>query len=554
MHRSLLLALLGFLAIAPAARAGTGTCADPYWADTLRCKFFPAQTPQPAPPLPTTPAELRDYTRVVLSADLNIRCADGTRPVIYIDPAVGGPSNRWLITLTGGGSCAAGDLDHNGSFESGQSCALTYADPTERDEMGTANTPFMKNLGTSGQSDGIWSPDPVSNPVFSRFHRVRVEKCSYDRHTGRATHAGLTATAPGGPSINYTLYQHGQKIVLMALEALRGQGAGNPGLSYTTLVANGGALAPTTVTLPSMADATQVVILGHSGAAHGLYHNADRYAQRLRSWPGFQGDVRAVHDANFQASTESEAIFDPGQSAGLFDQVYSGNTAELGAYNAVPFYSDSIFTEQARAWLEQPGDGPETIFDASCVAAHQSAGDTWKCRDKWHVRFHHETTPVFLREDFSDPGGDHTNNGQGYDVSWGPLGAYPHCAKIGFTPCPPRMATGPGSPYVARLNAQAQDYLQHILTDGELASGADPSGPPPTTYLWMPNCGTHAGAYDNGQYQDARLLRGPGGTNMRQWLELFVAAPATGVALARIDGSDGYLSECGPRLGASGFE
>ena len=383
--------------------------------------------------------------------------------------------STYFVKSTGGGSCAAGDLDHNGSFESGQSCALTYADPTERDEMGTANTPFMKNLGTSGQSDGIWSPDPVSNPVFSRFHRVRVEKCSYDRHTGRATHAGLTATAPGGASINYTLYQHGQKIVLMALEALRGQGAGNPGLSYTTLVANGGVVAPTTVTLPSMADATQVVILGHSGAAHGLYHNADRYAQRLRSWPGFQGDVRAVHDANFQASTESEAIFDPGQSAGLFDQVYSGNTAELGAYDAVPYYSSSIFTEQARAWLEQPGDGLETIFDASCVAAHQSAGDTWKCRDKWHVRFHHETTPAFLREDFSDPGGDHTNNGLGYDVSWGPLGAYTHCAKLGFTPCPPRIATGPGSPYVARLNAQAQDYLQHILTGGELASGADPS-------------------------------------------------------------------------------
>lgn len=541
---------------ASAAWAVVNSCADPYWSATLRCQFFPAQVPQPVPAAPQLPGDLRDYTRVELNDDPAVRCADGTRPIVYVDPAQGGPSNRWLISLTGGGSCSAQDLDQNGSFESGQACAETYADSGENAEMGTASKPAMKNLGTTATSDGIMSPDLLTNPVFARFNRVRIEKCSYDRYSGRAVHLGVTASAPGGAAISFNLHQQGQKIVLMALEALRGQGSGGNGLSYTTYVTNAGSVQTAVVTLPSMADATQVVFIGHSGGAHGLYHNADRYAQRLRSWPAFAGDVRVIHDANFMPAAETEASFDVMQPAGLFSQTYAGNTAELGPYDAASFYSQSPYTEQARAWLEQPTDGLETLFDASCVAAHQASGDTYKCRDRGHERLHHESTPAFLREDFSDPNGEHTNGGVGFLVTWGPLDSYVHCTFVGFSPCPPMFrVAGVNPPYRARLASQAAQYLSGILTASELATGADPSGPlTPTTYLWMPDCRAHESAYDEIQYQDSRLVKGSTTTTMRQMLEQFVAAPASGVVVGRVDGMNGDASECGPRLGANGFE
>lgn len=200
--------LLASPVLLDAARAGTpaNSCTDAYWSDTLRCRVAPMSLPQPAVPAPTTPAAVKDYMRVDLVADMGIRCADGTRPVIYVDPAVGGPSNDWLISLTGGGACSALDSDANGSFENGQPCADVYADAGERDEMGTAAEPAMKYLGNlPAMSEGILKPDLASNPVFARFHRVRIEKCSYDRHNGLATHAGLAAptspnsTAPGWP-------------------------------------------------------------------------------------------------------------------------------------------------------------------------------------------------------------------------------------------------------------------------------------------------------------------------------------------------------------------
>ncbi len=257
-------------------------------------------------------------------------------------------------------------------------------------------------------------------------------KCGYDRHSGRATHPGVTAQAPDELPFQYDLYSHGQKIVLEVIETLRGHGAGQAGLTYTSYVENAGTVVAQQMVLPSIADAEQVLLMGHSASAHGLYQNADHYAEVLRAMPGFSGDIRAVHDAHFMHATENEAAFDPAQNPGplthntLFDQRYAGTTGAIGSYDAQPYYvGPSAFSEIYRAWLETPLSTLGTILDASCVATHQGSGDTWKCLGRFHVRLHHETTTALVREDLSDPNVEHTDNLNGYLLRWGPYSAYP---------------------------------------------------------------------------------------------------------------------------------
>lgn len=546
-------------AYASCGHAGTGnSCVDPYWANTLRCLVFQPAVPQPTPPPPATVADLRAFTRVDL-IDPTIRCVDGTRPILYVDPAVGAPSNRWVITMTGGEHCAARDSNGDGSFDDGQAC---YDDYVEQNGalMGTALQPAMTNLTDAEGNTGIQSPDSVLNPVFARYHRLRIHKCSYDRYSGRASHLGVNAQPQSGPAIQYDLYNHGQKIVLLALDNLRGQGAGQPGLTYNTWINQGGVVTPVQRTLPSIADAIQVVFVGHSAAGHGLFQNADRYAGHLRAMPGFSGDVRAIHDAHFMHAAENEAAFDPAQNAdpltinSLFDRRGTGVSPEFGAYDAAGYYGapTSPFVLDYRAWLETPQSTLGTLVDESCYETHVGSNDTWRCRDQFHVRLHHETTSSLMREDYRDPNRQHLNTPFGFIAFWGPIGAYGHCNDIGFGGmCPPVIN---GLPLFQRLNVQARHFSDGIHTRSELATGADTSGTPGSAFLWMPNCATHEGIYDDLQFFETSMARGPEILRYREFAQRFVAAPPTGVIQAYVAGLNGTGSECGPRLGASGFE
>jgi hypothetical protein len=574
-----LAAVAGALGLLPglrpaAAQAPPNTCADPYWADTMRCRVFPGQPPQPAPLQPAAAADVKDFTRVDLTADWSVRCADGTRPIVYVDPAVGGPSNRWLITFTGGGACSATDEDGDGVFESGGQCAAAYADAGERDEMGTATKPAMKNLGTGATSQGIMKPDPAVNPVFAAFNRVRVEKCSYDRYNGRATHAGVTVTLPGGATGAYTLFNHGRRIAELALDTLRGDAAAGTGLAFTTWVAQGGAAVQTSVSLPPLEAAEVVLFVGHSGGAHGLMHNVDALADHLRAWPAFRGDVRALFDANFIPAIENEAAFDGVAGGDLYDHRWSGDSAEAGAYDGAAFFTASWYADQYDAWRRSPAAPLAETFDRSCVEAHEPAGDAWKCRDRHHVLLNHVATPFFVREDFSDPNREHADGGHGHMPQWGEAAAYPHCAALGETECPPLIPAGNPSPYRDRLETQARTALAGLQARSELALGQDASGPAPTFFLWMPDCGAHEGAYDDEHFYEVsagppaaaapaaaaaaaaqeaaavrRRLRGtwsppPGRMSMRELVEQFMLAPPAGARGYRIDGFDGATSVC----------
>lgn len=536
--------------------AQINACSDPYWTHTLRCQVQPTATPQPVPSPPATVAQIKAYTRVDLPFDPNVRCLDGTRPIIYVDKAIGPPSNKWLIQMGGGSYCAAQDLDDDDIYESGQECLDFYVERAGG-MMGTANEPAMSNVeDADGTGNGIMKPDPTLNPVFATYNRVKVFKCGFDRHSGRATHLEVDGTTTETGPLTYDLYNHGQKIVLAVLAGL--VGPTQAGVTYTTWVDDNGNVSAVGESLPSMADAEQVVLLGHSAAGHGLYQNADRYAAFLRALPGFSGDVRAVHDAHFMHMAENEAAFDPAQNPDplsvntLFDQRYTGNSALFGAYDAEPYFNDSYVADDYRAWLETSTSDPATLLDASCVASHQAGdGDTWKCVDKFHVRLHHETTPALLREDFLDPNTTHNNLPIGYAVQWGPLAVRPECTALGFTPCPPVLTVPQNA---ARLRVQAGHFLEGVHTRSELATGIDSSGTPGSAYLWMPACGVHGGVYDDNQFYRTSIIQGGNLLTYREFVEQFVQAPASGVIVGRVTGLNGAVSDCGDTIFRDGFE
>lgn len=289
MGRLLVVIAVGVLGPLPAATPASAKegpkandCGDPYWASTLRCRYTPdGEAPQRnLGDAPADVAAIRPFTRVFLSGDPSVRSVDGTYPVIYVDKAVctraggcgdvpwGRPveSDKWLITVPGGGACME------------ETCLDVYADPAERGEMSTAGEPPTKWLS------GIHLPDAAINPVFAGYNRVRVEKSSYDRYMGRATHR----TDDG-----LRIFNHGFLFMEQTLLALR------TGLSYDTWVDHLGEVTRVRETLPALAKAEQVVFAGHSGGAHGLVHTIDRLAALLDGFGGFDGDVRAVFDENF---------------------------------------------------------------------------------------------------------------------------------------------------------------------------------------------------------------------------------------------------------------
>ena len=519
MIRCVALLALGLAAAASAAQPAN-SCLDSYWKDTLRCKVFPSELPQPnlgdvAPGSGAVPK----FTRVWLDANPGVRCVDGTIPLMYVDKAIctrpGGcgaapygeamASNLWMFTMPGGGSCF------------GEYCALAYADPAERGELGSATKPQMKNM------EGIHDPDPATNPVFAGYNRVRVEKCSYDRYLGRTGYerAGgyFRTRRPDGTTVDYNLYHHGTLQIEEAFAMLE------DGLEYRTWIRMGAATVPATETLPPLREAEVVLFVGHSGANHGLYQNIDNLAARLGAMPGFAGDVRALFDANFIPAVENESAFASSAPAGsdAYSGIASGTSSSSKSgpftYDAESHNEQGIVRQQYDAWLAE--------LDVSCLAAHGTDGNDWKCRDRHHVLLNHIATPFFQREDFTDPNPEHNDSPDGHPLQWAAEGNYRNCE--GGVPCLPRLDL---DEYRERVALQAQTLIAGATTRSELGRRVDPSGDFPTFFLWLPSCGKHDGAYDDQSFYTAAL----GGYTMRTWLETFMRAPRTGTLAWLIDG------------------
>ena len=537
------LVLFVFFTLAATASEPANTCADPYWKDSLRCALFPNELPQPnlhsAPEIGNN-QPVPDFTRVFLE-NPDVRCTDGTRPLIYVDKAVctnaqgcgagiqrGDPieSNRWLFSMTGGDSC------------NGERCAFFYAQPDERPFMGSSTKGAMKNI------DGIHRPDPVRNPVFAAYNRVRVEKCSFDRYMGRSEEVGpggaIHATGLNGQPIAFNAYYHGFFIMQETFETLQ------RGLRYRTWVRHdpdqpvrrraccgsrsGNDLRIAYETLPPLADAEVVLLIGHSNASHGLYHNIDHLAAELAAIPGFHGDVRALFDENFLPSVENEAAFATTEPADrdLYDGIWSGASSARGQAFS---YDGAVYHATNDVDADYAAHG--AVQDTSCMNAHAAEGTQWRCRDRQHVLFNHVATPFMVRQDFTDPNREHLDAPTGHWVRWGNAANYSYCPDA--QPCEPRFNA---AEFRARIEKQVSTLLASAWTRSEIARRVDTSPAAQTTmFAWMPACGQHDGSYSDDPFYETTITTNATSFSMRQWLEEFMAAPRTGVRRYQIDGA-----------------
>jgi hypothetical protein len=522
-------------------------CGHPHWRETLRCRALALAGSSDAPQAnegsrPDEVGDLKEYTRVFFGGPA-LRCLDGTRPVLYVAPAVctnpagcpqsggvaafGAPiqSNDWLVSFTGGGACHAVDTDGDGVYDDGTTCTAAYAG--ERGEMSSAFDPPMRNLGGSARtSGGILSRNPVVNPRFAGYNSVRVEKCSYDRYLGRSEHADLAGEI-GGRGFTYTLFNHGQRIAEAAIREIRN------GLRFTTWadVDRDGQVDEIEASLPPLRSARQVVFIGHSGAAHGLRHTIDRLAVLARG--DREVDVRLVLDANFLPSLEGEAAFS-GLGGDAYSDQWTGTSSGTGVafdYDGERFHHESLVPAQLVAW--------QTTLDDSCMAAH--APETrWKCRDRQHVTFNHLSTPMFIREDYLDRNTEHTDDMNGHPVPWALAPGCSYASVLPGSPCDVRFA--PLTEHRARLTGLATTLLSAVGTRSEHARRLDRSlrpGQVPSIFLWMPVCGSHEGAYSSEAFFGTAIVEGASVLSMAGALEQFLAAPAFGAIDWRIHGAVG---------------
>jgi hypothetical protein len=551
MRLTATLAVVGLLVAIPATAQPANSCSDPYWQHTLRCALSPTQAPQPnLDQEPLTPSDIKPYTRIFLDDDINIRCMDGTAPLMYVDKAIctnrdgcgpgtryGEPieSNKWMFTMPGGGSC-------HGEF-----CGPIYGDPAERGEMSSATKPPMKEM------EGIHLPDPEKNPVFAGYNRVRVEKCSYDRYMGRGSQESpggfFEMKRPDGSSVRYNVYYHGFRMLEKAFEVLEN------GLHYSTWKTNepvgrrraccsvpggthssaaGDKVIRAEEKLPPLAEAEVVLFVGHSGACHGLFQNIDNLAARLAVIPGFTADVRAMFDENFIPAAENEAAFastaSPGSDA--YSGIATGSSASSGGpftYDAAAHFTTDITVQQYAAW--------RAVVDTSCTELH-GATDPWRCNDRHHVLLNHIGTPFLLRQDFLDQNTEHLDGGRGHLVRWADEANYAHCT--GGKPCDPRFTA---AEFRSRLEKQIETFLTLASTRSEIGKGLDRTfatpGTLPTSYVWMPQCAKHDGAYDNDSFYNATMAAGSSSYSMRQWVEEFMTAPRLGTKKSLVDGVNG---------------
>lgn len=537
---------------------------DSQWQDTLRCQFYPTsrQTPPPAPTPPTHVDQIADFTRVDLpvrdASNQILRCVDGTRPVIYVDRAEGEvESDKWLITFQGGGSC-----------NNGQSCLDAYLSPSEESEMGSALQPAMKNMA------GIHSTR--SDNDFREYNRVRIHKCGYDRYNGTAIVSNASGMADidwnrnGVPSetINspaaqnfdqsvksvregnvhsFELYHQGKQHVRHALDQLLG------GLKYNTWVDDRGDVHSVMASLPAMKNAKTILFAGHSGAAHGLMHSVDSLVDYMSTWSQqhgtvFDADVRAMFDAQLLPSVESEAAFIDRLPFDVYDH---SSECESDCESGPPLrYTYNAATYFSSGGLGGPGffDGPyqewNTELDASCLLAHPA--EEWRCVDRFHVLFNHITTPFFIREDFRDPNGQHNNNppgpeNQGHRLFWANA-ELRHCSDpYALVPCLPTLSQ---ADFRVRVEEQAERLKEDFSIRSELALNQLPV---PTVYLWLPDCASHAGAFDSAQFFNVTmksdlLLKD---STMHDFLMQFMSSSPIAGFDSRIDGDGDWRSVCG---------
>lgn len=165
-----------------------------------------------------------------------------------------------------------------------------------------------------------------------------------------------------------------------------------------------------TADLPSLANATQVLLSASSDASIWVTFAADRLAAELRAIAGNNVDVRILIDGYFEPSMDSAGRYHQAAPANfnLFDNGY----IQTGLC-VLPDNSDGVSNESCSDLNYQPGPLPNgktayydtlnargVLRDESCEKMH--GVDAPICYDKLHTLLHHLDIPFFVLADQED--------------------------------------------------------------------------------------------------------------------------------------------------------
>lgn len=299
----------------------------------------------------------RELHRVGLTDPLAV-CNDGSPAVMFVRPAPletspGVPNprrNEWIIWLEGGGAC-------RDPAECGDRWCDLQAGPYNARKMSSVWEDWA--IGKTGIFGGN-----ASNH-FTDYNMVMVKYCSSDLWVGRRTVDQPESDSPAPPDGSGSHYPrhrvafHGAHIVEAAIRALR-----EPG---------GVAADDACVTMPSLADATEVLFTGTSAGAFG---------------------------ATLNVNSAADLIVDG--AAGAAPRVRLVSDAATGPYEAdVAGGVDQIEVDGARAVMNAGWAMSGGLPDAACTDAH--AGDPEGiCRWPSHILAHHMTVSAFVQMDIED--------------------------------------------------------------------------------------------------------------------------------------------------------
>jgi hypothetical protein len=357
-------------------------------------------------------------------------CADGTRPMVFVEPATSGASNKWIFYLSGeGGPCH------------GENCWVSYrykqplmGDPGPALSMSTMHPDLPRGASIGG--DGIASgslADPTSD-----YNRVVFNRCS-DAASGAIESVpipdGIPATMecafPGLVGANETrrsyapTYHRGFYVMTAAFNTFDVVGG-------VDLDGNG------SIDVPSLADATHVAIAGSSDAAYWVGVAGDHLADEVEAIAGDDVDVRLLLDGYFIGGLDNEARHTAAPPAGfnIFDAPYTTTglcgPLDVDGDGVVEACSDAVYqaggpldvdtTYFERASMEVRG----TLIDQSCLEFHALVGDgDAPCYDRSHVLMHHIDTPygVFADQEDQKLYDSEVSYFEG-NVAWGPLNPF----------------------------------------------------------------------------------------------------------------------------------
>lgn len=272
-----------------------------------------------------------DDLHLALLHDSAARCNDGSPPALYVRRADAGAEGRWVLHLQGGGECS--------SYEDCRDRWCGQQAGYDASKMSSASLPeTIKGVGVFEDSE---------RNSLAAYNHVYVYYCSSDEWEG----TNLSAIPdPSGQRETFSIYRQGHGIVEAALDALD---AG--------LTSEDGA-----ETLPSLAEATEVLWTGTSAGSHGAQIHADAVAARFDAGVA----VRAIFDASVHPHPDT-----------LPDDALAALTAYLDSRDA---------------WKESVGQG--RYADESCEGALGAAA----CDRASTTLYGYIDTPLLTRMDLYD--------------------------------------------------------------------------------------------------------------------------------------------------------